>query len=99
VSEANGKLPSPDRQRFLRIALGSALECAATLDVLRVCAATDGSTAEAGKQLLQRIVAMLTRMTRRPTMELREESEYEYRCAEYEDDKEDRRQSGGGADG
>ena len=40
-------------------------------------------------------------MTRRPTLELREKSEYEYRCAEYEYeyDEEDRRQPASGADG
>jgi four helix bundle protein len=31
IAEGNGKLPSPDRLRSWRIALGSALECAAML--------------------------------------------------------------------
>ncbi|MGE3309971.1 MAG: four helix bundle protein [Limisphaerales bacterium] len=39
IAEGNGKLPSPDRLKSLRIALGSALECAAALDVPRVCGA------------------------------------------------------------
>jgi four helix bundle protein len=63
IAEGNGKLPSPDRLRYWRIALGSALECAAILDVLRVCSTlTEESVAE-GKRPLERIVAMLTRMT------------------------------------
>ena len=80
IAEGNGKLPSADRQRYLRIALGSALECAATLDVLRACGAIEPDVAQAGKDLLVRIVAMLTKMTSRP-MHLREEVEYEYEYA------------------
>ena len=62
IAEGNGKLPSPDRQRFLRIALGSALECAAILDVLLVCCAITPEICSTGKQFLGRIVAMLTKM-------------------------------------
>ena len=63
IAEGNGKLPSADRQRYLRIALGSALECAATLDVLVACGAIDEGTARTGKNFLVRIVSMLTKMT------------------------------------
>ncbi len=63
IAEGNGKLPSPDRQRFLRIALGSALECAAIIDVLAVGEAIEDTTAARGRALLVRVVAMLTKMT------------------------------------
>jgi four helix bundle protein len=36
VAEGNGKFSTVDRARFLEIACGSALECAACLDVLAV---------------------------------------------------------------
>ena len=89
IAEGNGKLPSPDRQKSLRIALGSALECAAILDVLQVCGAMTGDGAMDGKRLLERIVSMLTRMTR-GNGEMKEEAveyEYAYECEyEYEQD-------------
>jgi four helix bundle protein len=62
IAEGNGKLPSPDRQRFFRIALGSALESAAVIDVLAVCEAISITNAEEGKKLLYRIVSMLTKL-------------------------------------
>jgi len=62
IAEGNGKLPSADRKRFQRIALGSALEGAATLDVLVACGAIDLKRANEGKFLLNRIVSMLTKM-------------------------------------
>jgi four helix bundle protein len=36
IAEGNGKFSDADRSRFLEIARGSALECAACLDVLAV---------------------------------------------------------------
>jgi four helix bundle protein len=36
IAEGNGKFSNADRARFLEIACGSALECAASLDVLAV---------------------------------------------------------------
>src|ERR1035437_5792410 len=37
IAEGNGKRSMPDRQRFFEIARGSALECAATQDILFAC--------------------------------------------------------------
>jgi len=62
IAEGCGKLPSPERRRFLQIAGGSARECGAILDILfrgRVIAEAEWKH---GKELLVRIVAMLTRM-------------------------------------
>jgi len=86
IAEGNGKLPSPDRLKSLRIALGSALECGAILDVLRVSGAMTGEAAMDGKRLLERVLAMLTRMTRGngemkdEVVEHECEYEYEYDC-------------------
>lgn len=79
IAEGNGKLPSPDRRRFLRIALGSALECAAALDVLAVCEGLDQENVTEGKRYLARIVSMLTKMTSEPVaVRERDEASFEY---------------------
>jgi four helix bundle protein len=75
IAEGNGKLPSADRQRYNRIALGSALECAAALDILRACKVIDEKTVASGKALLVRIVSMLTKMAS-ASMQVREDAEY-----------------------
>ena len=62
IAEGCGKLPSPERRRFLQIAGGSALECGAILDILCRCRVISEADWQAGKELLARIVAMLTRM-------------------------------------
>jgi four helix bundle protein len=63
IAEGNGKPPSADRKRFFRIALGSALECAATIDVLMACEAIYAKTGNDAKRLLFRIVSMLVKMS------------------------------------
>jgi four helix bundle protein len=65
IAEGNGKFSGKDRARFLEIARGSALECAACLDVLvaRKLAAPD--QIENAKENLARIVQMLMGMLRR----------------------------------
>jgi four helix bundle protein len=65
IAEGCGKQPSADRGRFLQIASGSARECGAILDILKRCSVLDGEAARKGKDLLVRIVAMLTRMIER----------------------------------
>src|SRR5262245_6192736 len=62
IAEGCGKLPSPERRRFLQIAGGSARECGAILDILCRCGVISEKEAQPGKELLARIVAMLTRM-------------------------------------
>ena len=77
IAEGNGKLPSAERKRYQRIALGSALESAATIDVLAACGAIEPTAASEGKALLRRVVSMLTRMVSMPT-QVREGVEYAY---------------------
>ena len=95
IAEGNGKRSLKDRSRFLDIARGSSLECVAIQDVLT---ATDGLKDERHrqlKQMLDRIVSMLTRLIARsdvvaePVTEYNAgiEYEYEYREAEYEYDE------------
>ncbi len=62
IAEGNGKFSQKDRARFFQIAHGSALECAACLDLLvaRRCCARD-AIAE-GKSMLEEVVKMLFKM-------------------------------------
>ncbi len=59
IAEGNGKFTPADRCRFFDIARGSALECAAVLDVLCRKALITEQKADEGKQLLREIVSML----------------------------------------
>src|SRR5262249_46944987 len=62
IAEGNGKRSSPDRIRYLEIARGSALECAACLDVLVVRRRVDRDVAHHGKSTLVRVVSILTKL-------------------------------------
>lgn len=62
IAEGNGKYTAADRCRFFDVARGSALECAACLDVLVAKKCID--SAESGKLFLIRIVSMLVRLIR-----------------------------------
>ena len=59
IAEGNGKRSHPDRCRFLDIARGSAVECAACLDVLRVRTGLNDATVDEGKDQLVAIVSMI----------------------------------------
>ena len=76
IAEGNGKYTAPDRCRFFDIARGSALECAACLDVLvakkrLVCA-------EQGKEMLVPIVSMLVGLIRSTSSDRVHEESVEY---------------------
>lgn len=59
IAEGNGKRSRPDRCRFLDIARGSALECAACLDVLVVKNLLAPTRGVEGKDILVQVVSML----------------------------------------
>jgi four helix bundle protein len=65
IAEGNGKFSGKDRARFLEIARGSALECAACLDVLVARKLAGPEQTENAKENLARIVQMLMGMLRK----------------------------------
>jgi four helix bundle protein len=64
IAEGCGKIGPADKERFYAIARGSAMECAAVLDVCVVLRITEPKLLEEGKVLLTRVVSMLTKMCR-----------------------------------
>jgi four helix bundle protein len=64
IAEGAGKPTSADRARYHAIARGSAMECAALIDVCAVADYLAEDDARSAKQLLLRIVSMLTKMCR-----------------------------------
>ena len=65
IAEGNGKFSDADRSRFLEIARGSAMECAACLDVLAVRKLIATERIVPAKEQLVRIVNMLMGMLQR----------------------------------
>ena len=65
IAEGNGKYTPKDRCRFFDTAHGSALECAAGLDVLVAKAKVTPDQIRPGKESLQRIVRMLMGLIKR----------------------------------
>jgi len=59
IAEGNGKYSPKDRCRYFDIARGSALECAAALDVMVARELLEPEKIVGGKALLQQIVSML----------------------------------------
>jgi four helix bundle protein len=59
IAEGNGKYSPKDRCRFFDIAHGSALECAAALDILVVKRKLTLDQIRPGKESLQKVVRML----------------------------------------
>ena len=78
IAEGNGKRSHRDRCRFLDIARGSALECVAIQDVLEVTEGIDRKSHRQLKQMLHRVVSMLTRLIDRLEREGVAESAADY---------------------
>ena len=64
IAEGNGKYTPADRCRYFDHARGSALECAACLDVLVARKRIETSVADEGKVVLVEIVSMLVGLIR-----------------------------------
>ena len=65
IAAGNGKATDGDRRRYFEIACGSTLECGAVQDVLKVCGALSAQENIEAKRVLDRIVAMLTKLGQR----------------------------------
>ena len=59
IAEGNGKFSRKDQCRFLQIAMGSAFECSACLDVLVARKASSDVEVEQGKVYIEEISRML----------------------------------------
>jgi four helix bundle protein len=91
IAEGNGKFSPGDRARFLEVARGSALECAACLDVLMVRKLASEQQAVGQKEKLARIVQMLTGLLRKFSERadvLREEESPYFSDHDYEHEQE-----------
>ena len=64
IAEASGRSGAADTARCFAIARGAAMECAAVLDVCRLLKVVDEAAYARGKELLERVVAMLTKLCR-----------------------------------
>jgi four helix bundle protein len=65
IAEGAGEFRKKEKARFYRMALRSATECAAILDVCKALELAKLQTIKRGRQLLSQIVAMLTSMAKR----------------------------------
>lgn len=78
IAEGNAKFSHPDRSRFFQIAHGSAVECAACLDVMVALELRQSREVQEGKQHLLRIVRMLLGLLKRYGSSMVEEETEEY---------------------
>lgn len=66
IAEGAGKISRSDKQRFYEIARGSATETAAALDVLQIRGAITATQYRHARDLLLRVVKMLSRLAGTP---------------------------------
>ena len=64
IAEGAGKPTNRERARFHSIARGSAMECGAIVDILRLQGLAQPDAVAQAKPLLVRLVSMLTKMCR-----------------------------------
>lgn len=78
IAEGNGKYQKRDKCRFFDIACGSALECAACLDVLKRKGYLSDEAIDQGKVILKNIVSMIMALIKSnmPERVYEEESDY-----------------------
>jgi four helix bundle protein len=62
IAEGCGRTARADKAKHYTIARGSAMECAAHLDIMRLDELIEAELFERGVDLLERIVAMLTKL-------------------------------------
>jgi four helix bundle protein len=74
IAEATGKRSGNERRQFIDTAYGSALECAACLDVLSILGYLAETRGREGKGRIAAVVAMLIGFQQSTGREVREES-------------------------
>ncbi len=74
IAQASGKRSMSDRRQFIDTAYGSALECAACLDVLCLLGCLQTAMVQAGKTRLLTLVSMLIGFRKSTGREVRDES-------------------------
>jgi four helix bundle protein len=62
IAEGAGRWSEADSAKHYKIARGEAMECAASLDVMKLRKIVDAQRYEHGLRLLEGVVAMLTKM-------------------------------------
>ena len=62
IAEGCGRTTRADKAKHYTIARGSAMECASHLDVMKIDELIENELYERGIELLERIVAMLTKL-------------------------------------
>ena len=94
IAEGNGKFSPADRSRFLEIARGSALECAACLDVLHARQLASAEVIEPRKAQLAAIVRMLIGLLKRfsPRADVLHDDEGAYAMEAEQDQDQDQEQ-------
>lgn len=81
IAEGNGRYTSPDRCRFFDHARGSALECAACLDVMVAKGRATTERVDSGKAILLSIVSMLFGLIRSNSTNRLHEDAVNYRVS------------------
>ena len=66
IAEGAGRVVKADKRRHYRYALGSAMECGAALSLLHVCGALREIAFQERRELVIRIVRMLSRLSSSP---------------------------------
>lgn len=86
IAEGNGKYTSKDKSKYFDIARGSALECAACLDLLAIQFQMTSEDINKGKEMLKEIVSMLIGLTKSISKRVHEP------VSDYENEVEDKDQ-------
>jgi four helix bundle protein len=81
IAEGNAKHTTPDRCRYFDSARGSALECAACLDVLVAKGRCTEEDVESGKEILRQTVSLLVGLIRSISPDRLGEEPGEYRVS------------------
>lgn len=84
IAESTGKSSPKDRGRSIEVARGSAMESAAALDVMVAIGAVKPDRVLRGKEMLYRIVSMLSKMPSNLTQRFSEDIEVYGEESEYD---------------